>query len=101
MTALAVRLAERESMRLNSRLTRLERFAVVTERDRACPLCGSGPRCTTVRVTADDVLSGKALPDEPAPCLECGEAPIVIAEIVVETREQATALAAWEGRMRT
>ena len=101
MTALAARLAERESMRLRPRLTRLERLAAVTGRDRACLLCGSGPRFTTVRVTADDVLSGKALPDDPAPCLRCGRTPTVLTEILVETHEQAKALAAWEGRMRT
>ncbi len=98
MTALAAGLAERESMRLNPRLTRLERLAAVSSRDRACPLCGSVPRFTTDRVTADDVLSGKALLDDPAPCSQCGEAPTVMAQIVVETREQATALAEWEER---
>ena len=101
MTALAAGLTESESMRLRPRLTRLERLAAVTGRDRACPLCASGPRFTTVRVTADDALSGKALLDDPAPCSQCGEAPTVIAQIAVETREQARALAALEGRMWT
>jgi len=98
LTALAAGLAERESMRLRPRLSRLERLAAVTGRDRACHLCGIGPRRTVVRVTADDVLSGKALLDDPALCPQCDEAPTVMAQIVVETREQATALAEWEER---